>query len=328
MRSGRARAIGCALGGAALGLWPVLASAHGPAAPEPTWPGVLAHWQFDLLFIIPAAVAGWVYVAAVRTVNRAHPRSPFPARKTACFLGGLAVLAVAVMSPIGRYDTDLFAAHMVQHVLIIMVAAPLLLLGSPVTLALRRASPRGRKEVLLPILHSHVVRAVSWPIFTWGLLAAVMWLSHFSSLFDGALEDEWLHRLEHLLYLTAALLFWWPALNADPAPWRLNHPVRLLYLFMQMPQNSFLAVSIANATNVIFPHYASLARTWGPSPLTDQEYAGYIMWVGGDLAFLVVLACVAYGWVQHEEKAGVRADRARAREKAAQVPAEAAPDAG
>ena len=227
------------------------------------------------------------------------------------------------MSPLASYDTDLFAAHMVQHLLIIMVAAPLLLLGSPVTLALRWASPRLRKEVLLPALHSRPLRALSWPVFTWGLLAAVMWASHFSSLFDGALENSWLHRFEHVLYITAALLFWWPALNADPSPWRMNHPVRLLYLFMQMPQNSFLAVSIANATHVIFPHYASVARGWGPSPLTDQEYAGYIMWVGGDLGFLVVLACVAYGWVKHEERAGVRADRARAREKAAQARARA-----
>lgn len=317
-----------ALGGAAAALAPGAAAAHGAGAPEPTFPGVLGYWEFDPFFILPVMVAAWAYLSAVQAVNRAHPQSRFPVRKTACFLGGLGTLVLAIMSPLARYDTELFAAHMVQHLLILMVAAPLLLLGSPITLALRRVSPRIRKEVLLPLLHSKALRALSWPVLTWGLLAAVLWISHFSPLFNGALENEWLHRSEHALYLSAALLFWWPALNADPSPWRMNHPIRLLYLFMQMPQNSFLAVSIANATNVIFPHYAGATRTWGPSPLTDQEYAGYIMWVGGDLGFLVVLACVAYGWVKHEEKAAIRADRARAREKAAQARATSATEPG
>ena len=134
--------------------------------------------------------------------------------------------------------------------------------------------------------------------------------------------------MEHLWYLVAALLFWWPAVAVDPSPWRMSHPIRMLYVFMQMPQNSFLAVSIYDAENVIFPHYASVARTWGPSPLTDQAFAGITMWVGGDMIFLFALACIAYGWVQHEEKEGRRADRARAREKAAAARAASAESAG
>ena len=106
-------------------------------------------------------------------------------------------------------------------------------------------------------------------------------------------------------------------MNADPGPWRLGHPVRLLYVFLQMPQNSFLGVSIYGAQHVIFAHYRTIPRTWGPSPLTDQQYAGIIMWVIGDMMFLLTLCFIAYGWVKHEEREGERADRARAREKAA-----------
>jgi len=116
--------------------------------------------------------------------------------------------------------------------------------GAPITLALRAATPRIRKEVILPILHSRAVKAISFPAFTWFLLAGVLWLTHFSSAFDFALENIWAHRAEHTVYIVAALLFWWPAINADPSPWRLGHPVRLLYVFLQMPQNSFLGVSI------------------------------------------------------------------------------------
>jgi putative membrane protein len=301
----------------AAALAPGAALAHGASSKKPAFSSFVTAWEFDAFFVFPAALVVWGYLAAVRHVNRAHPSNPVPPFRIACFLAGMAALAVAVASPIARYDADLFSVHMVQHVLILFVAAPLLLMGAPITLALRVASPRVRKGVLLPVLHSRVARAVSWPVATWLLLAAVMWVSHFSALFNGALENSWLHRFEHGLYLASALLFWWTALGADPSPWRMNHPMRLLYVFLQMPQNSFLAVSIANATHVIFPHYASVTRTWGPSPLADQEWAGYIMWVVGDLGFLVVLAFLAYGWVQHEDRAAKRGDRARERERAA-----------
>lgn len=305
----------------AVALTPMAALAHGSTSAKPDGLTVLTGWEFDPLFIVPAVVVIWAYLAGVRKVRREHPTNPVPTRRVVYFLLGMAALVLAIMSPIASYDTDLFAVHMVQHLLIIMVAAPLLLLGAPITLILRVSSPRVRKGVVLPILHSRVVRAIAFPVVAWGLLAGVMWISHFSSLFDAALEDAWLHRLEHVMYMIAALLFWWPVTGADPSPWRLAHPLRLLYVFLQMPQNSFLAVAIYNAKNVIFPHYETLARTWGPSPLHDQEYAGLIMWLGGDALFLIALGCIAYGWVQAEERASKREDRRLAREKAARAAA-------
>ncbi len=316
-RSGAARRqLVAALLAAFVGLPVAAAAAHGGSSPKPTVANLATAWEFDPLFLLPAALVVWAYVAAVRTVNRHHPASPVPRRRVVCFGAGMLVLALAVMSPIARYDTDLFAVHMVQHLMITLVAAPLLLGSAPITLALRAASPRVRKDFLLPVLHSRVVKALSFPVAAWFLFAGFMWISHFSPLFNGALENEWLHRLEHALYLGSALLFWWPALGTDPAPWRLAHPIRILYVFLQMPQNSFLAVTIAIANRVIFPHYETVSRTWGPSPKHDQEWAGNIMWVGGDLCFLAVLVVLAIGWVAHEERAAKRADRVRAREKA------------
>lgn len=319
----RGRAIAVLVATAAA-LTPAVAFAHGAPTPAPGWDTILTGWEFDPLFIIPAALVVWAYLAGVRRVNRLHPRSRHPRARVVFFLLGMAAFAVALMSPIARYDTDLFAAHMVQHMLIIMVAAPLVLLGTPVTLALRGATPNLRRHVLLPALHSRVLKAVTFPVLAWGLLAGTLWLTHYSAMFDAALENDWLHRLEHLLYVVVAFLFWWPAVSAEPSPWRLGHPVRMLYVFLQMPQNSFLAVSIYGAERVIFPHYATVARTWGPSPLTDQSLAGIIMWVGGDAAFLVALAFIAYGWVQHEERQARRQDRALARRKAEAANAAAA----
>ena len=301
----------------ALAAAPATALAHGGAEPAPRLSTLVTGWEFDPLFIAPAAIASWLYISGVRRVHRLHPASPWPAKRTAFFFSGMAALVVAVMSPLAAYDTTLFSVHMWQHMLITMVAAPLLLLGTPLTLALRAANARVRREVLLPVLHSRVMRAVTFPAVAWILFAVTMWATHFSSLYNDALENAWLHRLEHFWFIGAALLFWWQVIGVEPTPWRMSHPVRLLYLGLQMPQNSFLALSIYGADKVLYSHYETLARNWGPSPLSDQELAGITMWVVGDILFLTAAAFVAYGWVKHEEREAKRVDRQLARERAA-----------
>src|SRR5262249_20146973 len=151
-------------------------------------------------------------------------------------------IVLALGSPIEYYDTTLFSVHMIQHLLLAMVAAPLLAIAAPITLVLRFSSPEARRRWILPVLHSTPVRVLSAPPVAWGILAGVMWFSHFSPLFDAALEDGTLHRLEHALYLGTAMLFWWPVVGADPSPHRLSHPARILYLALGMPLSSFLGL--------------------------------------------------------------------------------------
>lgn len=297
-------------------LMPAVALAHGQSTPRPTLAGLLTHWDLDPYFIISAGAITWLYLSTVQRVNRAHPRAKFPRRRVVAFLASIGVITLALVSPIAGYDGDLFMVHMWQHILLTMVAAPLLLLGTPITLALRAASPRVRREVLLPTLHSHVLKAITFPVVAWLLFAAVMWGSHFSPMFNLALEHVWLHRFEHLLYVTAGLLFWWPVVGLDPTPWRMAHPIRALYVFLQMPQNSFLALSIYNSGNVLYKHYATSGRTWGPAPLHDQQLAGITMWIIGDLLFLTAVGIVIAGWVKAEEIEARRQDRQQARRKA------------
>lgn len=300
-----------------LALSPSAALAHGTDAPKPGFTQLLTRWEFDPLFIIFAGAASWWYFAAARSVNRAHPRSTWPRRRSFFFFSGLGVMAFAVMSPPASYDGVLFSVHMWQHILLMMVAAPLLLLGTPITLLLRSVSSNTRRRVIIPFLHSGPVRAITFPVVAWLLFAGTMWGSHYSPLFNAALEHEWLHWFEHMLYVTVALMFWWQVIAADPTPWRMPHPVRMLYVFLQMPQNSFLALSIYDTKRVLYSHYETTLRTWGPTPLEDQQLAGITMWVVGDLLFLAAVAFVIAGWVKHEEREGKRQDRALAREKAA-----------
>jgi putative copper resistance protein D len=250
-------------------------------------------------------------------VDRAHPHNRVPIARSAAFLGGLLAIEVALESGIAAYDTTLFSVHMVQHVLLMLVAAPLLVLAAPITLLLRAADHRLRVRWILPVLHSRILRVLTFPVVAWLVFAAVMWGTHFSPLFDASLEDPFLHDLEHLLFLTAALLFWWPAIGLDPAPWRMPYPARVLYLFLQMPQNTFLALAIYSAAAPLYAHYASLVVPWGPTALADQEAAGAIMWVAGDLTFLLAILGVVVAWMRDEERTAARREARVDAERAA-----------
>jgi putative copper resistance protein D len=295
---------------------PVLA--HGPVPAEPpTALGLLFGWTFEPTVLLPLLVAalGWIWV--VRRIDRRHPANPVPRRRSIAFLGGLAVIAFALMSGIDAYDTTLFSIHMVQHLLLTLVAAPMIALGAPITTLLRVATPNVRRTVILPVLHSRLVKIVSFPVVAWLIFAGVMWGTHFSPIFDRSLEDPLVHDLEHALYLGAALLFWWPAVGLDPSPWRMPHPVRAMYVFLQMPQNTFLAVTILNSTVPLYPHYATSIRSWGPTVLQDQQIAGGLMWLCGDILFLTAMGAIVAGWMLHEKRQEVFVDRRVDREREA-----------
>ena len=287
-----------------------LVAAHGSSPTEPpTLASLLLGWTFEPVPTLGIVVALGAWWWAVRQVNAAHPGNRVPQRRSVAFGLGMAAIALALLSGIDTYDTTLFSVHMVQHVLLTMVAAPLIALSAPITLLLRVATPGTRRRWILPVLHSRAVRILAFPVVAWITFAAVMWASHFSPLFDAALEDQVMHDLEHALFLGSALLFWWPVAGQDPAPWRMPHPVRAMYVFLQLPQNTFLAVVILGASNVLYPHYATTGRTWGATPLQDQQLAAGIMWIAGDAIFLVAILAILYSWMRAEARDAGRQDR-------------------
>ena len=239
-----AAAVGTAVVAALL---PSVALAHGIAPQPASGLDAFLAWSLEAHIILPLIAAALLYRWAVGVVRRSHPDNPVPRYRVWSWYLGLLVIFIALESPIGTYDDTLFSVHMVQHLLLAMVAAPLLAMGAPITLLLRVSSPRSRHGFWLPLLHSRVVRVLAFPVVTWIIFAAVMWASHFSPLFDAALTNDYVHLGEHALYLGAALLFWWPVVGADPSPWRLPHPARIAYLFLGMPQSSFLGLAIFSA---------------------------------------------------------------------------------
>ena len=185
---------------------------------------------------------------------------------------------MALSPPVDARADATLAAHMVQHVAMTMAAAPLLAAG-----------------VRLPRLH---------PLIAWVVFAATGWLVHFTPLFQTATENLPAHVFEHALLLGGAVLFWAQVVGPPPRSngrsgrgTTMSHPLRLLYLVVAMPQNTFLALAIFSTKRVLYPHYAG-----GGDPLGDQRLAGGIMWVAGDLVLLAAVLVVAAAWARHEER--------------------------
>ncbi len=289
---------------------PAGALAHGPLPPDPPTAASLAlGWRFEPLVVVALVAAALGWLAIVARVGRVHPGRPVPVLRSAAFFGGLAAIAVALLSGIERYDTTLFSVHMVQHLLLILVAAPLLALAAPVTQLLRAANPAARRRWVLPILHSKPAAALGHPVVAWLTFTLVTWVSHFSPLFDLALENEAVHQLEHAAFLASGLMFWWPVVAADPAPRRLGYPARALYVLLQMPVSSFLGMAILFASTPLYPHYASLGAPYGIDPLADQQLAGGIMWLAGDVVFILAVLAIVAAWMRHAERDAPAADR-------------------
>jgi cytochrome c oxidase assembly factor CtaG len=285
-------------------------AAHGPPpADEPTFLNLALGWTFEPFVAVPLAALAVGWLVMVDRIDRRHPGSPVPVTRTVAFMAGLGTIAIALMSGIERYDTTLFSVHMVEHLLLMLVAAPLIALAAPITQVLRVASPGVRRRLLLPILRSGPVAAVSHPAVAWLTFTLVLYVSHFSPLFEAALEDRFVHDLEHVLYITAALLFWWPVVALDPAPRRMSHPARIGYLLLQMPLSSFLAMAVLFTDAPLYAHYAALGAPYHITALADQQLAAGLMWFISDTIFIGSILVLVAGWMRHEERDAPAADR-------------------
>ncbi|MDQ3981727.1 MAG: cytochrome c oxidase assembly protein, partial [Actinomycetota bacterium] len=254
------------------------------------------------------AVAAWLYRRGVRKTQG------WPRRRSWCAGAGLLVLFVALAGPPAVYAWSLFWVHMVQHLLVILVGAPLLVFGAPVALALRSAGPRVR-DLLVRALHTRLARVTGHPLLGWAAFGAVTWITHYSALYDRALENELVHGLEHALYLGTALLFWAPVAGVDPTP-RLGRPLRVAYLLAALPVQSFIGLAVYSADEPLYSHYATSERTWGPGALDDQQLAGITMWIGGDVLLLAWTGVATAAWLRAEQHEEARVDRRLGRDEA------------
>jgi len=279
------------------------------------WGQFAGSWTFDPLVGSILLAVGLGYLCAVLAVDQRHPSSPWPIKNTACFIAGVALLWVAILGPFGAYDDVFFWAHMTQHLIITMVAAPLLVLGAPVLLILRVSPANFRRRWLVPVLRSTVARWLTNPVLTWLLFVIVLVGTHFSPFYDYALEHSWIHNfVEHPMYLTAALLFYYPLIGNNPAPRTLPAAGRVISLALMMVPEAFTGFFIYASPYLMYPFYATVDRPFGPGPLADQQLGGALMWSGSMLLDTAWIALAARDWLRADARRTRRQDLSIARE--------------
>jgi putative copper resistance protein D len=274
---------------------------------------LLLGWVLEPVPTVALLAGGTGYVLAARAVSRSRPERPWPALRTAFFLAGTVAVAVAVLGPPGAFDDTFFFAHMTQHVLLTMVAAPLLVLGDPVLLALRAAPRDVRRHRLVPFLRSRPVRLLMRPGLGWGLFVTVMVLSHVPAVYDYAVEHPLVHDyVEHPLYLGSALVFFYPLLAPTPGPHRVRSGVRVLSMFTVMIPMTLTGFFIYVAPRPAYPYYAHVARPFGPGALADQQLAGALMWSTAMVLSALWLCLTGARFLAEEAARSRRADRTAA----------------
>jgi cytochrome c oxidase assembly factor CtaG len=251
-----------------------------------------------VLLVLAAALYAWGLLRVHRSGRTFPPFAPI------FFVLGLASAGAAVLGPLDDLADASLSWHMVQHLALISVAAPLLLLGAPVRLLLAALPPQGASG-LARVLGSPPLRALANPLLALVQLVLVLYAAHYSPLYEAALRNENVHAAEHALFLTSALTFWASVLAVAPAPHAAPHALRILALFLALPAGAFLGFTFYVARHVLYAHYAGDAGA-----LADQQDAGEIMWLGGGAPmFLAMLWCIA-DWGAREKRLALATDAA------------------
>lgn len=246
-----------------------------------------------LIFVATSCAAAWGYLLA------AHSRR-WPTVRSAAFLAGIVALAANVSGPVDAAADHSAQGHMAQHLVIALLAAPLLVAGAPLTLALRALRGSSRR-MLAAVLTSAVVRTLTHPVVGVALFSAAMLGTHMTALYSSALTDDSLHALEHLALLAGAISLWQPLLGVEPRAHRLSAVGRLAVLLAAMPSMAVIGAWLISTDSVRYPHY--IAQLGGHArALADQRAAGALMWVVGSLALIAVLMASVWRALQDEER--------------------------
>ncbi len=275
-------------------------------------------WQPDLLWVIIVAAAAGLYLTGV--VRLRHRGDAWPVGRTVSWMVGLVVLAWVTSGGPMVYGRVLFSAHMTGHMITTMAVPVFLVLGAPITLALRALAPRrdgtrGPREWLLAVLESRFARVLAFPAVAGTLFAGTLFAFYFSSLFPLALTTHTGHELMHVHFLASGYLFVWVLIGVDPGPHRPEPPLRMLVMFVTVAVHAFFGVALMMSTTVLAEDYfGALGRTWGASLLQDQKDGGGIAWGFGELPMLVVAIILAVQWSRSDAREARRSDRAADRD--------------
>ncbi|MGW8761338.1 cytochrome c oxidase assembly protein [Streptomyces sp. NPDC055815] len=267
----------------------------------------------DLFFLIGCLTALGLYGWGVARLRRRG--DAWPVGRTVLFTVGVLSVALMMCTKLNDYGMVMFSVHMVQHMVISMLSPILLLLGAPVTLALRALPVAGRgstgpRELLLKLLHSRYMRVITHPAFTISMFIASLYGLYFSPLFDFLMGSKAGHIGMMVHFLMVGLVFFWPIMGVDPGPHRPGYVMRMLELFAGMPFHAFFGIAMMMATQPMVEAYKNPPASLGIDALADQNAAGGIAWAFSEIPSVLVLIALVYQWYHSEQRQAVRKDRA------------------
>jgi putative membrane protein len=274
-------------------------------------------WSADPFFLVGCLVALALYAwGVVRLVRRGDK---WPVGRTVAFVAGVLMILLVMCTRLNDYGMVMFSVHMVQHMVISMLAPILLLLGAPITLALRAlpTAGKGRKgprELLLMFLHSWYMRIVTHPAFTIPMFIASLYALYFTPLFDFLMGSTPGHIAMMVHFLAVGLFFFWPIMGVDPGPHRPGYLMRMLELFAGMPFHAFFGIALMMASTPMVKSYENPPASLGIDALADQNAAGGIAWAFSEIPSVLVLLALLFQWYGSEQRQARRKDRAADRD--------------
>ncbi len=273
-----------------------------------------AGWNFDPIIVIPVVALGAGYAIGIRRLTRRPGRTVMAVWAPAAFGGGVMALIAALVSPLDSLSAELLSSHMGQHLLLMLVAAPLLVLGAP-AVPLLLALPLRWRQRLHRFGRIKLVRVIrgflTQPLVVWVLSVIALWSWHAPWLYEAAVQNDAVHILEHTTFLGTSLLFWWVVI--DPGRRRLAAGHDVLYVFTAGIQSSMLGALLTFSASPLYGIYVEAASGHGGSALQDQQIAGLIMWIPAAAVYLLAAGTLFVRWLRSVEEEAVRRERAGGR---------------
>ncbi|MEU6018001.1 cytochrome c oxidase assembly protein [Streptomyces sp. NPDC047515] len=271
----------------------------------------------DPFFLIGCVLAIGLYgYAVLRLRGRGDS---WPVGRSVFFVVGVLSIALVMCTKLNDYGMVMFSVHMVQHMVISMLSPILLLLGAPVTLALRALPVAGRgrtgpRELLLMLLHSRYMKIITHPVFTIPMFIASLYALYFTPLFDFLMGSRTGHIAMMVHFLAVGLVFFWPIMGVDPGPHRPGYVMRMLELFAGMPFHAFFGIALMMASTPMVETYKHPPASLGVDALSDQNWAGGIAWAFSEIPSVLVLIALVFQWYRSEQRLAKRSDRAADRD--------------
>jgi cytochrome c oxidase assembly factor CtaG len=274
-------------------------------------------WSADPFFLAACLLALGLYAWGVVRLRRRG--DSWSAGRTVSYVVGVLSIGLMMCTKLNDYGMVMFSVHMVQHMVISMLSPILVLLGAPVTLALRAlpVAGKGRKgprELLLALLHSRYMRIVTHPAFTIPLFIASLYALYFTPIFDFLMGSKTGHVAMMVHFLAVGVVFFWPIIGVDPGPHRPGYLMRMLELFAGMPFHAFFGIALMMASEPMVETFKNPPASLGIDALSDQNYAGGIAWAFSEIPSVLVLIALLFQWYGSEQRQAKRTDRAADRD--------------